>query len=184
MNLILDGVPNHSSSDSPFFDKYARHDTEGACEAEASPYRSWYFFDPARPAGTGACAGDVNYRGWFNVATLPQLDTANAAVIDNWLGEEGIALKWLNTPGVAGWRIDVVPDVVASTRLLRADAPGGQGGAPRRAAHLRNVAGGSGAAARAGRRVRFDDELPLPAGTCSASCATAPSTTTTAAYRR
>jgi glycosidase/fibronectin type 3 domain-containing protein len=113
MNLILDGVPNHSSSDSPFFDKYARHDTEGACESEASPYRSWYFFDPARPAGTGACAGDVNYRGWFNVATLPQLDTANEAVIDNWLGEEGIALKWLETPGVTGWRIDVVPDVVS-----------------------------------------------------------------------
>ncbi|HAJ34645.1 MAG TPA: hypothetical protein DCL15_02965 [Chloroflexi bacterium] len=112
MNLILDGVPNHSSSDSPFFDKYARHDTEGACESEESPYRSWYFFDPARPAGTGACAGDVNYRGWFNVATLPQLDTGNEAVIDNWLGEEGIALKWLETPGVAGWRIDVVPDVV------------------------------------------------------------------------
>lgn len=112
MNLILDGVPNHSSSDSPFFDKYARHDSEGACESEESPYRTWYFFDPARPAGTGACAGDVNYRGWFNVATLPQLDTGNEAVIDNWLGEDGIALKWLGTPGVAGWRIDVAPDVV------------------------------------------------------------------------
>ncbi len=112
MNLILDGVPNHSSSDSPFFDKYSRHDIEGACESEESPYRSWYFFDPARPAGTGACAGDVNYRGWFNVATLPQLDTANEEVIDNWLGEEGIALQWLETPGVGGWRIDVVPDVV------------------------------------------------------------------------
>ena len=112
MNLILDGVPNHSSSDSPFFDKYARHDTVGACESEESPYRSWYFFDPARPAGTGACAGDVNYRGWFNVATLPQLDTANEEVVDNWLGEEGIALKWLDVPGVDGWRIDVVPDVV------------------------------------------------------------------------
>ena len=112
MKLILDGVPNHSSSDSPRFDKYARHDTAGACESEESPYRSWYFFDPARPAGAGACAGDVNYRGWFNVATLPQLDTANAEVIDTWLGEEGIALNWLDVPGVGGWRIDVVPDVV------------------------------------------------------------------------
>ncbi|MFO7631490.1 MAG: alpha amylase N-terminal ig-like domain-containing protein, partial [Caldilinea sp.] len=112
MNLILDGVPNHSSSDSPFFDRFARYDTIGACESEDSTYRSWYFFDPARPAGTGACAGDVNFRGWFNVATLPQLDTANEEVIDNWLGEEGIALKWLNQPGVEGWRIDVVPDVV------------------------------------------------------------------------
>jgi len=113
MNLILDGVPNHSSSDSPFFDKDARHEPLGACESEESPYRSWYFFDPARAAGTGACAGDVNYRGWFNVATLPQLDTANAEVIENWLGAEGIALRWLAVPGVAGWRIDVVPDVVA-----------------------------------------------------------------------
>ncbi|MBE2241085.1 MAG: alpha amylase N-terminal ig-like domain-containing protein, partial [Caldilineaceae bacterium] len=113
MNLILDGVPNHSSSDSPFFDKYARHDTVGACESEESAYRDWYFLDPARPVGSGACAGDVNYRGWFNVATLPQLDTANEEVIDNWLGEEGIALKWLDAPGVDGWRIDVVPDVVA-----------------------------------------------------------------------
>lgn len=112
MTLILDGVPNHSSSDSPFFDRFERHDTIGACESEQSPYRSWYFFDPARPAGTGACASDVNFRGWFNVATLPQLDTANEEVIDNWLGEEGIALRWLDLPGVGGWRIDVVPDVV------------------------------------------------------------------------
>jgi len=112
MTLILDGVPNHSSSDSPFFDRFDRHETVGACESEAGPYRGWYFFDPARPAGTGACAGDVNFRGWFNVATLPQLDTANEEVIDNWLGEEGIALTWLDLPGVDGWRIDVVPDVV------------------------------------------------------------------------
>ncbi|GIK73068.1 MAG: alpha-amylase [Chloroflexota bacterium] len=112
MTLILDGVPNHSSSDSPFFDRFSRHETVGACESEQSLYRSWYFFDPARPAGTGACAGDINFRGWFNVATLPQLDTANEEVIDNWLGVEGIALQWLDLPGVEGWRIDVVPDVV------------------------------------------------------------------------
>lgn len=112
MTLILDGVPNHSSSDSPFFDRYSRHETLGACESEESPYRAWYFFDPARPPGTGVCAGDATYRGWFSLSTLPQLDTANEAVIDNWLGEEGIALRWLDLEGVDGWRIDVVPDVV------------------------------------------------------------------------
>ena len=112
MHLILDGVPNHSSSDSPFFDKYRRYETVGACESADSPYRSWYFFDPARPAGTGVCAADANYRGWAGVSTLPQLDTANPEVIDNWLGPDGIATTWLQTPGVDGWRIDVVPDVV------------------------------------------------------------------------
>ncbi|MBW7883112.1 MAG: alpha amylase N-terminal ig-like domain-containing protein [Caldilineaceae bacterium] len=112
MHLILDGVPNHSSSDSPFFDKYGTQSTVGACESEESPYRDWYFFDPARPAGSGECAGGVNYRGWAGVSTLPQLNTGNEEVIDNWLGEEGIAVQWLQTPGIDGWRIDVVPDVV------------------------------------------------------------------------
>jgi glycosidase len=40
------------------------------------------------------------------------VDTANEDVIDNWLGPHGIATTWLQTPGVDGWRIDVVPDVV------------------------------------------------------------------------
>ena len=112
MHLILDGVPNHTSSDSPFFDKFERFDSAGACETVDSPYRAWYFFDPAQPAGTGSCAGDTNYRGWAGVSTLPQADTANEAVIDNWIGADGIATTWLQTPGVDGWRIDVVPDVV------------------------------------------------------------------------
>ena len=112
MNLILDGVPNHTSSDSPLFDRYARHPEVGACEQVASPVRSWYFFDPARPAGSGPCAGDAAYRGWFNVATLPQLDTAHPEVVESWIGADGIATRWLEVPGVAGWRIDVVPDVV------------------------------------------------------------------------
>lgn len=112
MHLILDGVPNHTSSDSPQFDRFDRHETDGACEAEDSPYRSWYFFDPARPPGSGDCAGDADYRGWAGVSTLPQANTANQQVIDNWLGEEGIVRQWLSKPGVDGWRIDVVPDVV------------------------------------------------------------------------
>lgn len=112
MHLILDGVPNHTSSDSPFFDRYARHDLDGACANEASPFGSWYIFTPARPAGTGVCAGDRNYAAWAGYGTLPQVDTSNEEVIENWLGPDGIAPTWLQTPGVDGWRIDVVPDVV------------------------------------------------------------------------
>ena len=113
MHLILDAVPNHTSSDSPLFDRFGRHATVGACEAEESPTRDWYFFQPAPDPGSGLCAGDANYRAWFNVATLPQVDTANEEVIANWLGADGIVDRWLKLPGVDGWRVDVVPDVVA-----------------------------------------------------------------------
>ncbi len=113
MRLILDAVPNHTSSDSPLFDRYARHESVGACESEASEFRDRYLFDPAQPAGTGVCAGDTSYRGFAGISTLPQADTNAEAVIEDWLGEEGIALHWLAVPGVAGWRVDTVPDVVA-----------------------------------------------------------------------
>ncbi len=112
MHIILDGVPNHTSSDSPLFDRYGRHATPGACKSKDSPYRAWYFLTPARPAGSGVCAGDANYSAWAGFSTLPQVDTANEEVVDNWLGEDGIITTWLRTPGVDGWRIDVVPDVV------------------------------------------------------------------------
>ena len=37
MRVILDGVFNHMSSDSPFFDRYHHYATVGACESAASP---------------------------------------------------------------------------------------------------------------------------------------------------
>ena len=113
MHLILDAVPNHSSSDSPMFDRYDRWPEVGACEAVDSPWRDFYMIEPAQPAGSGVCAGDANYRGFAGISTLPQANTADEAVIDNWLGENGIANFWLDKPGVDGWRVDTVPDVVA-----------------------------------------------------------------------
>ncbi|RME61082.1 MAG: hypothetical protein D6790_08380, partial [Caldilineae bacterium] len=113
MHLVLDGVPNHVSSDAPIFDRFRRHDALGACESEESPWRDWFFFTPARPAGSGVCAGDANYNAWAGFDTLPQLNTAKEEVVDNWLAPDtGIATSYLQLPGVDGWRVDVVPDVV------------------------------------------------------------------------
>jgi glycosidase len=113
MHLILDGVPNHVSSDAPIFDRFQRHQELGACESVDSPWRDYFFFRPARPAGTGPCDGDTAYNAWVGFDTLPQLDTANQSVIDTWLAPiTGIATTYLQMPGVDGWRVDVVPDVV------------------------------------------------------------------------
>ena len=58
MRIVLDGVFNHMSSDSPFFDRYHHYSTVGACEAVNSPYRAWFTFHDVA-AGTGTCAGSA-----------------------------------------------------------------------------------------------------------------------------
>ena len=81
MHLILDGVFNHTSSDSMYFDRYGRYETVGACEALTSTYRSWYYFSPATPAGTGECAGDTTYEAWWGYDSLPKLNTTNVPAV-------------------------------------------------------------------------------------------------------
>ncbi|MEJ5169917.1 MAG: alpha-amylase family glycosyl hydrolase, partial [Fimbriimonadales bacterium] len=55
IRAVLDGVFNHTSSDSIYFDRYGRYSQVGACESPSSPYRDWYFFTDVTP-GTGVCA--------------------------------------------------------------------------------------------------------------------------------
>jgi len=114
MHLILDGVPNHTSSDSAFFDRYGNWDTVGACEDVESEYRDYYLFTDAADPAEAACAGGQNYRGFAGILTLPQQDTAGESVMEDWLDpESGVAAYWVLIPGVDGWRIDTVADVSA-----------------------------------------------------------------------
>jgi hypothetical protein len=112
MRLILDGVFNHSSSDSLYFDRYGRHETLGACESHESPYRDWYFFHPVTP-GTGACVGAdgtpaaANYESWFGFDSLPKLNSANEEVRKFFYagGVAAVGPYWLSWAD--GWRLDV-----------------------------------------------------------------------------
>jgi glycosidase len=115
MHLILDGVFNHTSSDSMYFDRYGRYETLGACESLTSTYRSWYYFSPASPAGTGNCAGDTTYEAWWGYNSLPKLNTTNVPAVRSYIysDTQGIARYWLEQ-GADGWRLDVAGDVDAS----------------------------------------------------------------------
>lgn len=127
--VILDGVFNHVSSDSPIFDRYGRWPTVGACESVNSPYRDWFVWTKAAGA-KGPCAGaggpnTAGYVGWANYDTLPVLNKNNPAVralilgdasgapaatlLASPAGDAGVARWWLQQ-GVAGWRLDVMPD--------------------------------------------------------------------------
>jgi glycosidase/fibronectin type 3 domain-containing protein len=121
ISLILDGVFNHSSSDSIYFDRYGNFQhVIGACESPASPYRDWYYFTDVAP-GTGPCAGSdgtpkaANYESWWGYDSLPKLRAHNPQVRDYiWSGgENSIGRYWMETDPqrAMGWRLDVAGDV-------------------------------------------------------------------------
>jgi glycosidase/chitodextrinase len=114
IRVILDGVFNHMSSDSPLFDRYHHYATNGACESTGSPYRSWFVFHDV-PAGTGDCAGPAgplssDYEGWFGFDSIPVLRKDQAAVQSYFLtAPDSIAKRWIQA-GASGWRLDVSGD--------------------------------------------------------------------------
>ena len=115
IRIILDGVFNHLSSDSPFFDRYHHYPTAGACESLSSLYRSWFTFHDV-PAGTGTCVGSsgladsATYDGWFGFDSIPVLDKTNPQVLNYFVnGLNSVSSYWLKR-GAGGWRMDVMGD--------------------------------------------------------------------------
>ncbi|MBN1874645.1 MAG: hypothetical protein JXA33_10480 [Anaerolineae bacterium] len=123
MHLVLDGVFNHTSSDSIYFDRYGRYDELGACESPNSPYRDWYYFTDVA-AGTGTCAGSdgtplgATYNAWWGYESLPKLNTTDVEAVRTYIysgttafsDTNAIARYWLEQ-GADGWRLDVAGDV-------------------------------------------------------------------------
>jgi len=116
MRIILDGVFNHLSSDSPFFDRYHRYSTVGACESASSPYRSWFTFRPPVGNEPSPCApstpggNDTYYDGWFGFDSIPVLNKSNPEVQSYFLyNPNSISRFWLGK-GAGGWRMDVMGD--------------------------------------------------------------------------
>ncbi len=99
IHIILDGVFNHTSSDSVYFDRYSRYPKDGAYESQESRYYNWYtFFD---------WPGD--YNSWWGFDSLPVL-TEIQEVRDFIYGDDRSVARWWIGEGAAGWRLDVAPD--------------------------------------------------------------------------
>ncbi len=140
MQVILDGVFNHTSSDSAYFDFYRRYDAahnltspaapgiddnSGACESPNSPYRSWYYIpdsgSPATDPSDRCDSTDVDdtggawtetYTAWYGYGSLPKLQ-ANSTAVRNLIwnnGTSSVGPYWIDQ-GARGWRFDVGGDV-------------------------------------------------------------------------
>ena len=57
IKVLLDGVFNHMSSDSPMFDRYHNWPGTGACEQTFSKYRGFFFFRKPAAGEPSPCAG-------------------------------------------------------------------------------------------------------------------------------
>jgi glycosidase len=100
IGVILDGVFNHTGSDSRYFNKEGSYDTVGAYQSRRSPYSQWYYFKKFPDS----------YECWWDIEILPKMNLSNPATHNYFVGEGGIVEKYTRM-GVSGWRLDVVDEV-------------------------------------------------------------------------
>lgn len=101
IRIILDGVFNHTGSNSKYFNKNGEYDSVGAYQSKDSPYYSWFRFMDWP---------DV-YESWWGMTTLPQIEE-NSEECRKYLlsGKDAIVKKWIKN-GASGWRLDVVDEL-------------------------------------------------------------------------
>lgn len=103
IRVILDGVFNHTGSDSIYFNREGRYQTLGAYQSKESPYYEWYQF----------MQWPDRYACWWNFDTLPDVNETNGMYNTYINGKSGIVQRWLKA-GASGWRLDVadeLPDI-------------------------------------------------------------------------
>lgn len=94
MKLVLDGVLNHMGRSSPWFQE--------AMKDPKSPWREWYYIGPEYKMG---------YRGWYDVANLPEVNLESDAVRARLWGDSDSVVQGYLRDGVDGWRLDVAFDI-------------------------------------------------------------------------
>jgi glycosidase len=106
VRLIFDGVFNHASSDSLYFDRFHRYASDGGCESLTSPYRGWFtFFNQNVPCTF------TDYEGWFGFDGLPVFVDNNPSVRDFFFRAPGNVTQHWYQRGAAGWRFDVANEL-------------------------------------------------------------------------
>ncbi|HXK77629.1 MAG TPA: glycoside hydrolase family 13 protein [Oscillospiraceae bacterium] len=105
IKILLDGVFNHTGSDSVYFNARRRYPGPSASDP-ASPYHDWYTF------------GDYpyGYRTWWNFPDLPAVDGSNPDWQNFLCAPGGVIEKWLSL-GADGFRLDVADEL--DEELLR-----------------------------------------------------------------
>lgn len=101
IRIILDGVFNHTGSNSKYFNKNGEYDSVGAYNSKESPYYDWFCFSNH----------PEEYDSWWGMKTLPNVNEKSEGYRDYILNSENaIVKKWLKN-GASGWRLDVADEL-------------------------------------------------------------------------
>ena len=98
MGILLDGVFNHTGSDSVYFNREGHYGSVGASPSEKSPYAPWYSFR----------SFPDDYECWWGVKTLPRVDSSHPGY--RRFICRSVVGKWMKA-GAVGWRLDVADEL-------------------------------------------------------------------------
>ncbi len=98
--IILDGVFNHTGSDSIYFNAFGNYPEPGAWSKD--PESDWADAFHINPDGTYDC--------WWGVGNMPAVNQKSDAIRELILGADGVIRHWLRA-GARGWRLDVADEL-------------------------------------------------------------------------
>ncbi len=98
IEIIFDGVYNHTGDDSVYFNKYGTYSELGAYQSEKSKYYNWYTFQKFPNL----------YTSWWGINVLPTINK-NSVEFENFITDE--VLDRYFSFGVSGVRLDVVDEL-------------------------------------------------------------------------
>ena len=101
IRILLDGVFNHTGSQSVYFNADGFYPSLGAAQSKDSPYYDWFQFSE----------WPGSYDAWWGISTLPNVredcpDYVNYII----QGECSVVKRWLRA-GASGWRLDVADEL-------------------------------------------------------------------------
>ncbi len=101
IRVILDGVFNHTGSNSVYFNAKGFYPGLGAAQSKNSPYASWYHFTRFPD----------EYDAWWGFKTLPDIEETDPGYMDFIIeGQDSVVRHWLRA-GASGWRLDVADEL-------------------------------------------------------------------------
>lgn len=101
IRILLDGVFNHTGSQSLYFNADGFYPTLGAAQSKESPYYDWFQFSD----------WPGSYDAWWGISTLPNVREDCPGYVDYIIeGRDSVVKHWLRA-GASGWRLDVADEL-------------------------------------------------------------------------